>query len=164
MQKQHIWDIIVRKRLVFLIAVIVVALASALMIPRTNINTDMTRYLPDDSPMRHGITLLEQYFPQMDIRMQTLRVMFVAEPPADSQDNALGQMLEGARKLDVRQNGSYTLYHYMLPPEMDGKAIQESIQDRFGESGDPELIYRDHGMDVDSIVARALALAARKNG
>ncbi len=37
------------------------------------------------------------------------------------------------------------------------------IQDRFGESGDPELIYRDHGMDTDSIVRRALALKARKN-
>ena len=36
------------------------------------------------------------------------------------------------------------------------------IQDRFGESGDPELIYQDHGMDVDSIVAKAKALAARK--
>ena len=30
------------------------------------------------------------------------------------------------------------------------------------ESGDPELIYRDHGMDVDSIVAKAVALVARK--
>ena len=38
------------------------------------------------------------------------------------------------------------------------------IQDRFGESGDPELLYRDHGMDVDSIVAKAVALVARKNG
>ena len=36
------------------------------------------------------------------------------------------------------------------------------IQDRFGESGDPELLYRDHGMDVDSIVAKAKALVARK--
>lgn len=36
------------------------------------------------------------------------------------------------------------------------------IQDRFGESGDPELLYRDHGMDVDSIVAKAKALAMRK--
>lgn len=36
------------------------------------------------------------------------------------------------------------------------------IQDRFGESGDPELIYKDHGMDVDSIVAKAIALAERK--
>ena len=36
------------------------------------------------------------------------------------------------------------------------------IQDQFGESGDPELLYRDHGMDVDSIVAKAKALVARK--
>lgn len=36
------------------------------------------------------------------------------------------------------------------------------IQDRFGESGDPELLYRDHGMDVDSIVEKAVALIARK--
>ncbi len=36
------------------------------------------------------------------------------------------------------------------------------IQDRFGESGDPELIYRDHGMDTDSIVRKARALVARK--
>ena len=36
------------------------------------------------------------------------------------------------------------------------------IQDRFGESGDPELLYRDNAMDTDSIVARAKALVARK--
>ena len=37
------------------------------------------------------------------------------------------------------------------------------IQDKFGESGDPELLYRDHGMDVDSIVAKSKALVARKS-
>lgn len=36
------------------------------------------------------------------------------------------------------------------------------IQDRFGESGDPELLYRDHQMDVDSLVARAKVLVGRK--
>ena len=36
------------------------------------------------------------------------------------------------------------------------------IQDRFGESGDPELIYRDHGMDVGSIVIKAKALIEKK--
>ena len=41
-------------------------------------------------------------------------------------------------------------------------AVCVGIQDRFGESGDPELIYKDHGMDVDSIVAKAKALVARK--
>ena len=36
------------------------------------------------------------------------------------------------------------------------------IQDRFGESGDPELIYKDHEMDVDSIVRKAKELVDRK--
>lgn len=36
------------------------------------------------------------------------------------------------------------------------------IQDRFGESGDPELLYRDHEMDVDSLVRRAKILVGRK--
>ena len=37
------------------------------------------------------------------------------------------------------------------------------IQDRFGESGDPELLYRDNQMDVDSLVRRAECLVQRKN-
>jgi len=36
------------------------------------------------------------------------------------------------------------------------------IQDRFGESGDPELLYRDNGMDTQSIVEKAEALIQRK--
>ncbi len=36
------------------------------------------------------------------------------------------------------------------------------IRDRFGESGDPELLYRDNGMDVETIVARAKAVVIRK--
>ena len=36
------------------------------------------------------------------------------------------------------------------------------IRDRFGESGDPELLYRDHQMDVGSLVRRAKILVGRK--
>lgn len=36
------------------------------------------------------------------------------------------------------------------------------IQDRFGESGDPELLYRDNQMDEDSIVNEAIRLIGRK--
>ena len=48
-------EFIVRKRFVFLVAAVVIAIACALLIPRTNINTDMTRYLPNDSQMKQGI-------------------------------------------------------------------------------------------------------------
>ena len=36
------------------------------------------------------------------------------------------------------------------------------IPDRFGESGDPELLYRDCRMDTASIVERAKNLISRK--
>lgn len=36
------------------------------------------------------------------------------------------------------------------------------IQDAFGESGNPELLYKDHGMTVDDIVAAAVSLHASK--
>lgn len=36
------------------------------------------------------------------------------------------------------------------------------IQDRFGESGDPDLLYRDNKMDVDSLIAQAIELIERK--
>ncbi|MHC1761412.1 MAG: transketolase family protein [Negativicutes bacterium] len=36
------------------------------------------------------------------------------------------------------------------------------IQDAFGESGNPELLYKDHGMTADDIVAAAVSLQASK--
>ena len=36
------------------------------------------------------------------------------------------------------------------------------IQDKFGESGDPELLYRDHGLDTEAIIAKAKALVEEK--
>jgi transketolase len=38
------------------------------------------------------------------------------------------------------------------------------IPDCFGESGDPELLYKAHGMDTDSIVEKAMELVKRKEG
>ena len=46
--------------------------------------------------------------------------------------------------------------NYPVPMDLVG------IPDRFGESGDPELLYRDCRMDTDSIVERAKALINRK--
>ena len=37
------------------------------------------------------------------------------------------------------------------------------IRDCFGQSGDPERLYRDNGMDTESVVRAAHALLARKN-
>ena len=130
---------LVRWRGVFLALMLVLAVIGGMLIPKTRINADLTSNLPDDSPMRHGMTLLEQEFPQMDIRMQTLRILFVSEPPADSLQYALDGMLPGARLFDVRQNDTHTLYHYLLPTVADGPAVKQAVLDRFGERTVVEL-------------------------
>ena len=50
----------------------------------------------------------------------------------------------------------YAAQHCPVPMALVG------IPDCFGESGDPELIYRDCGMDEEAIAKRALSLLARK--
>ena len=52
---KYLFDLFVRKRLVFFVAAVALAIACLFLMPRTRINTDMTRYLPDDSPMKQGI-------------------------------------------------------------------------------------------------------------
>lgn len=131
-KKHHIAGLLVRWRGCLLALMTLAALVCAVLIPRARINGDLTSALPDRSHMRHGIDILEQHFPQMDIRMQTLRVLFLAEPPADSLQTALDDMLEGERMMEVRQNGDHTLYQYMLPADTKGKAVKERLQERFG--------------------------------
>ena len=76
----HLPEIIVRKRIVFLVAAVVVAIACALMIPHTNINADMTRYLPNDSQMKQGIDQMSEEFGADAVGTGIVRVMFWSLP------------------------------------------------------------------------------------
>ena len=71
---------IVRKRLVLLVAAVALAIACVFMIPHTNINTDMTRYLPDDSPMKQGIEQMTEEFGEEAVGTGIVRVMFWSLP------------------------------------------------------------------------------------
>ena len=59
----------------FLVFMLVVTVLCGLLIPKVEINTDMTKYLPDDSSMAQGIELMKDNFSNMTTT-QTIRVMF----------------------------------------------------------------------------------------
>ena len=63
-----------RKGIFALMTILVVA--SALMIPSININTDMTQYLPDSYPMKQGLDIMEQELPSLQGRMQEFGSLF----------------------------------------------------------------------------------------
>lgn len=124
---------LVRRRGFFFALVTALAVVSALLIPRIRINSDPTSNLPDSSPMHQGLKILESRFPDMDIRMQTLRVMFVSEPPSDSLRQALESLLPEGRLIEMREDGTRTLYEFALPRDADGKEISSCLAGRFGD-------------------------------
>ena len=63
-----------RKWLFALMAALVVA--CALLVPQININTDMTRYMPDSYPMKQGLDIMEQELPALQGRMQEFGSLF----------------------------------------------------------------------------------------
>lgn len=139
MRKQHIWDIIVKKRLVFLIAVVVVALASALMIPHININTDMTRYLPDDSPMKHGIDKITEEFGKEAVGTGIVRVMFWSLPDSLktftkddlSEIDGISNILYQDGSAEYNQ-GDKVLYELLCGSQRSQLEIADEILDKYG--------------------------------
>ena len=104
-------EFIVRKRFVFLVAAVVIAIACALLIPCTNINTDMTRYLPNDSQMKQGIDQMTVEFGENAVGTGMVRVMFWSLP--DSLKAAAKEELSGIEGVSnlLYQDGSEDYHH-----------------------------------------------------
>ena len=67
---------LVRSRVVLFCIMAALAVCCAVMIPHTNINTDMTKYLPDDYPMRQGLNVLTEELPDMFEQLRTFGSVF----------------------------------------------------------------------------------------
>ena len=59
----------------FLVFMLIITVLCGLLIPKVEINTDMTKYLPDDSSMAQGVELMKDNFSNMSVS-QTIRVLF----------------------------------------------------------------------------------------
>ena len=68
-------NFIVNKRIVIFAVMLVLTAVCAFLMPKVSVNSDMTKYLPDDSSMRQGIFLMEKEFPTEE-EFYTVRVMF----------------------------------------------------------------------------------------
>lgn len=72
---KRLTNFIVNKRIVILAVMLVLTAVCAFLMPKVSVNSDMTKYLPDDSSMRRGISLMEKEFPTEE-ESYTVRVMF----------------------------------------------------------------------------------------
>ena len=112
---KKIADFIVSKRYLVLIATVVISIVCAGLALKVNVNSDLTKYLPDDFRMKQGLDIMNEEFPELEMD-KTIRVM------AQGLDaNGKAELLEKLKSIEyvssVTHNSSteynkddYTLY------------------------------------------------------
>ena len=120
-------------------AMAIAAVICAIFIPRVNVNSDMTLYLPDQSQMKKGMDRMAQTLPNLDQHMRLMGVMLtdttlVADAPA------VLDSLTGHLTLDsVRQRDSLTLFRYNITSSTDTEAIKEKVSAYYGSKAVVEV-------------------------
>lgn len=133
---------IVNKRYIVLGIMLAFCVICACLIPKVNVNTDMTKYLPDDSSMKQGMNVLTEEFPDMTMP-STIRVMFkdltdVEKTNIKVQLSEIENVDSVTYNPDIHNKDGYTLYTlstsyaYNTPEELK---IQETIGSQFRDKG-----------------------------
>ena len=91
MRKAACW--IVRQRRWILALTLILAAVCGVLIPGVQVNSDMTKYLPEDSQMRAGMRLMEAEFPAEEDTC-TVRAMFGGLSP-EQREKRLEELRRG---------------------------------------------------------------------
>ena len=133
---------IVNKRNIIFSAMLILTAVCAFLIPKVSVNSDMTKYLPDDSSMKQGISLMEKEFPTAE-EAYTIRVMFKR---LDSEKKTeLKDALAAIENVDSvsydkdssdYNSGEYTLYilntKYGYDTEEEA-AVEKQVKEKFSD-------------------------------
>ena len=133
---------IVNKRNIILFAMLILTAVCAFLMPKVSVNSDMTKYLPDDSSMKQGISLMEKEFPTVK-KSYTIRVMF--ERLDSEKKTKLKDALAAIANVDSvtydidssdYNSGEYTLYilntNYGYDTE-EAAVIEKQVKEKFSD-------------------------------
>ena len=142
-------NFIVDKRIPILIIMLILAAVCAFGSTFVKVNSDMTKYLPDDSQMKTGVDIMNKEFPEMETS-KTIRVMF---------DDLTGDQINDVKtKLEAIENVGSVDYdpessdfnkdnHTLFVINMDCEyqsaeqdAIEKSLKDDFS---DYKVVWHD---------------------
>ena len=121
--------------------VVTVALAAvcAVLIPKVNVNSDMSLYLPDNSPMKQGMKQMSESLPLLDQHMRLLSVMLTDADLRSDAPAVLDSLTEHLKLDSVREKDNLTLYRFNITSETDTYAVEERILEHYGDKAVVEV-------------------------
>lgn len=151
---KKIADFIVEKRIYILITLLVIAGFCATLIPKVEVNTDLTKYLPDDSSMKIGMDIMEEEFPPAPADY-TIRVMFkdLTDEEIVSMKEKLSE-IKNVNSVDYKEDDKdynrdgytkfvlHTVYEYESPEESE---IEDTLEKDFNHDG---MEYKNDNVDT----------------
>jgi len=121
--------------IILMAVTLVVALACGLLMPHINVNSDMTKYLPDDSPMKKGIEIISMEFGEGQLSNADVKVMFHGidslQRKVISNELSLKPEVKGV-STQISPDGEYTKFDLLVSPSIDQKAFGATIQGQYG--------------------------------
>ena len=105
-----------------------------ILIPKVNVNSDMTRYLPDDSQMKQGLDIDTAEIGGTQMTGPAVRLMF--RDVASSRVQGITDTLSSFSKVKAvshsfSEDGQYVLFELNVPNSVDQKLLGQEISSRF---------------------------------
>ncbi len=149
---RRIADFIVRGRLYLFLFVAALTIGSVFLIPKVVLNDDMTEYLPDDSPMKNGLALMNDEFSEIgtDSSTGSFRMMFSGLDSTETMqiyEQLLGMdhvtnVAYDAASTDYQKDG-YSLFVITLDEPADSAIARDSYNSIVGTMKDTYDIETD---------------------
>lgn len=126
----------IRPRILLILSV-AIAIVCALVIPKVNVNSDMTRYLPDDSRMKQGMDILSTEFGQAaSYSAPDVRAMMASDD--DAAMKAVGDSIsrmDGVDEIRTTVGNGHTLFELTVQKSVNQKRLAAGIREAFAEYG-----------------------------
>lgn len=118
---------------IFLLISVIAAIVCALMIPRVNVNSDMTRYLPDGSRMKQGMDILAEEFSQSPAdAIPAIRIMMSSDDPQAMEEVRQDILqMEGVDDVKLTKGKGHTLFELNVKNSVHQKRLAKQIKDSF---------------------------------
>lgn len=123
-----------RTHYILLFCMLALSAVCGILIPKVNVNSDMTRYLPDDSQMKQGLDIVTAEFGGTQMTGPAVRLMFrdVASSRVQGITDTLSSFSQvKAVSHSFSADGQYVLFELNVPNSVDQKLLGQEISSRF---------------------------------
>ena len=160
-------NVLVNSRYVLLLLFLFLTALSVFLIPRVNINTDMTKYLPESSQMSRGIEVMKQAFPDTTFSQNEVKIMIddLSEKERTEMSARLSEWdyvdsVAYDVSSDDYNSGEHALYVLSVPYDFNTAEMDHVIEEVEALGENYELTYATNNVSgtVDPIFSGILVV------